>query len=58
MAIDAANGLNSFSLHTADESSSGAIGRLAEERAASPGLRPAGADSESDLDPETAKSPL
>jgi Zn-dependent metalloprotease len=54
MAIDAANGLNAFSLHTADESSSGAIAQLEAERAAYPGLRPAGADSESDLDPETA----
>ncbi|MER7246944.1 M4 family metallopeptidase [Kribbella sp. NPDC000426] len=54
MAIDSANGLNSFSLHAADESSAGAIEELAAERSAYPGLRPLGADRESDLDPETA----
>jgi Zn-dependent metalloprotease len=54
MPSEQGNGLNSFSLHTSDESSSGAIAQLEEERAASPGLRPPGADRESELDPETA----
>jgi len=54
MAIDSANGLNSFSLHTSDESSSGPIEQLAEERAAYPGLRPPGAARDMDLDPESA----
>jgi Zn-dependent metalloprotease len=48
------NGLSTFSLHAFDQSSSGAIEQLQEERAASPGLRPEGAESERDLDPETA----
>jgi bacillolysin/neutral peptidase B len=50
----AGNGLSTFSLHAFDQSSSGAIEQLQEERAASPGLRPEGAVSERDLDPETA----
>jgi Zn-dependent metalloprotease len=50
----AGNGLSTFSLHAFDQSSSGAIEQLQEERAASPGLRPEGAVSERDIDPETA----
>jgi hypothetical protein len=52
----AGNGLGTFSLHAFDESSSGAIERLQEERDAYPGVRPGGAESERDLDPETARS--
>jgi Zn-dependent metalloprotease len=48
------DGLSTFSLHAFDQSSSGAIEQLQEERAASPGVRPEGAASERDLDPETA----
>jgi Zn-dependent metalloprotease len=48
------NGLSTFSLHAFDQSSSGTIEQLQEERAASPGVRPEGAESERDLDPETA----
>jgi Zn-dependent metalloprotease len=48
------NGLSIFSLHAFDESSSGAIEQLQEERAAYPGVAPEGAESERDLDPETA----
>jgi Zn-dependent metalloprotease len=48
------NGLSTFSLHAFDQSSSGAIGQLQEERAAYPGVRPEGAESERNLDPETA----
>lgn len=48
------NGLSTFSLHAFDESSSGAIEQLQEERAAYPGVAPEGAESERDLDPETA----
>jgi len=52
----AGNGLSVFSLYAFDESSSGAIERLQEERDAYPGVRPGGAESERDLDPETARS--
>ena len=48
------NGLRTFSLHAFDESSSGAIEQLQEERAAYPRVAPEGAESERDLDPETA----
>ena len=48
------NGLRTFSLHALDESSSGAIEQLQEERAAYPRFAPEGAESERDLDPETA----
>lgn len=50
----AGNGLSTFSLHAFDQSSSGAIEQLQAEQAASPGVRPEGAESERDLDPETA----
>ena len=50
----AGNGLSTFSLHAFDESSSGAIEQLQEERAAYPGVAPEGAESERDVDPETA----
>jgi Zn-dependent metalloprotease len=50
----AGNGLKSFSLHAFDESSSGAMEQLQEERTAYAGMRREGAVSESDLDPETA----
>jgi Zn-dependent metalloprotease len=52
MPSETGNGLNTFSLHTADDSSSGAIEQLTEERAAYSGVLPEGI--ESDLDPETA----
>jgi Zn-dependent metalloprotease len=52
--LTADNGLSNFSLHTFDESSSGAIDQLQEERAADRGVRPEGTESERDLDPETA----
>jgi len=50
---DAGNGMTTFSLHALDESSSGAIEQLREERAAQPGLIPEAVVAESDLDPET-----
>ncbi|WP_405064949.1 M4 family metallopeptidase [Kribbella sp. NBC_01510] len=48
------NGLNSFSLHSSDESSSGVIEELEQEQAVRPGLRPEGADTAGEVDPETA----
>ncbi|TCO43638.1 bacillolysin/neutral peptidase B [Kribbella antiqua] len=49
MPSETGNGLITFSVHTADESSSGAIEQLTEERAAYAGVVPEG-----DVDPETA----
>jgi len=48
---DAGNGLTTFSAHAFEESSSPALDRLQEERAASPGLTVTG---EGELDPESA----
>lgn len=50
----AGNGLTTFSMHALDESSSGALEQLQEERAPYRGVAPEGGDRESDLDPETA----
>jgi Zn-dependent metalloprotease len=50
----AGNGLTTFSMHALDESSSGALEQLQEERTPYRGVAPEGGDHESDLDPETA----
>lgn len=50
----AGNGLTTFSMHALDESSSGAVEQLQEERPLYRGIAPEGGDRESDLDPETA----
>ncbi|WP_329000076.1 M4 family metallopeptidase [Kribbella sp. NBC_00709] len=54
MPTDVGNGLNSVSLHSSDESWSGVIEELEQERSVRPGLRPEGAETASEVDPETA----
>jgi Zn-dependent metalloprotease len=48
------NGLTTLSIHASDESSSGAVEQLQEERPPYPGLAPQGGERESVLDSETA----